>query len=160
MIVSTTSLTPAAYRVTTIEAIVPLALTYAFHLIWPFVLDTDITTFTVSQSTRAYYYAYFESLLRTVLKLLHRVRKPNAYVQTMDAACSSQVVLVHTTAQRRRRSHRTCSQSIHIQYICISISACHSDARCSPATGLTRLSPSKHRSSSQRRSRTTSSQLT
>lgn len=50
MIVSTTSLTPAAYRVVTIEAIVPLALTYAFHLIWPFVLDTDITTFTVSQS--------------------------------------------------------------------------------------------------------------
>ncbi|RSH92500.1 hypothetical protein EHS25_008916 [Saitozyma podzolica] len=46
LIVSTTSLTPAAYRVVTIEAIVPLALTYAFHLIWPFVLDTDITTFT------------------------------------------------------------------------------------------------------------------
>jgi hypothetical protein len=54
MIVSTTSLTPAAYRVITIEAIVPLALTYAFHRIWPFVLDTDITTFPVSHPMRAY----------------------------------------------------------------------------------------------------------
>jgi hypothetical protein len=61
MVVSTTSLAPAAYRVTTIEAIVPLALTYAFHLIWPFVLDTDITTFTVSQPMRAWARACCES---------------------------------------------------------------------------------------------------
>jgi hypothetical protein len=48
MIPSTTLLTPAAYRVTTIEVIVSLTLTYGLHFLWPFVVDNDITTFTVS----------------------------------------------------------------------------------------------------------------
>jgi hypothetical protein len=46
MIVCASSITPLAYRVTGMDALVPLALTYGSHLIWPFVLDTDITTFT------------------------------------------------------------------------------------------------------------------
>ncbi|RSH83627.1 hypothetical protein EHS25_005531 [Saitozyma podzolica] len=46
MIPSTTLLTPAAYRVTTIEVIVSLTLTYGLHFLWPFVVDNDITTFT------------------------------------------------------------------------------------------------------------------
>jgi hypothetical protein len=49
MIVTTTAVVPVQYRVTSIEAIVPLSMTYGFHLLWPFVLDTDITTFTVSR---------------------------------------------------------------------------------------------------------------
>jgi hypothetical protein len=49
MIVTTTTVIPVQYRVTSIEAIVPLSMTYGFHLLWPFVLDSDITTFTVSR---------------------------------------------------------------------------------------------------------------
>lgn len=50
MIVSTTSVMPHTYRVYSSEAIVPLAITYACHLIWPFVLDPYFTTFTVSRA--------------------------------------------------------------------------------------------------------------
>jgi hypothetical protein len=46
MIISTTAVTPTGYRVTQMDVIVPLAVTYGSHLIWPFALDTDITTFT------------------------------------------------------------------------------------------------------------------
>ncbi|GFZ47911.1 hypothetical protein JCM24511_05658 [Saitozyma sp. JCM 24511] len=46
MIISTTAVTPPGYRVTQMDVIVPLAVTYGCHLIWPFALDTDITTFT------------------------------------------------------------------------------------------------------------------
>lgn len=48
MIIATTSLIPHTYRVYSSEAIVPLAITYTCHLIWPFVLDPYFTTFTVS----------------------------------------------------------------------------------------------------------------
>jgi hypothetical protein len=49
MIISTTSLIPHTHRVENIEALVPLAITYICHLIWPFVLDPYFTTFTVSR---------------------------------------------------------------------------------------------------------------
>ena len=55
MIISTTSIVPYSHRVVNIEALVPLAITYVCHLIWPFVLDPYITTFTVSDfSTRSW----------------------------------------------------------------------------------------------------------
>lgn len=44
MIVSTTSVTPMAYRVKSIEAIVPLAVTFGGHLLFPFCLDPHFST--------------------------------------------------------------------------------------------------------------------
>lgn len=39
MAVRTTNVIPREYRVYTVEAIVPLTITYGCHLIWPFVFD-------------------------------------------------------------------------------------------------------------------------
>ena len=48
VIVATTSVVPHTYRVYSIEALIPVLITYVCHLIWPFVLDPYFTTFTVS----------------------------------------------------------------------------------------------------------------
>ena len=45
MIVSTTKVIPMAYRVSNLEAIIPLSLAYSAHLLWPFALDPYFTTF-------------------------------------------------------------------------------------------------------------------
>ena len=51
MIISTTSIIPHSYRVYSSEAIVPMAVTFGSHLIWPFVLDPYFTTFNVCPSS-------------------------------------------------------------------------------------------------------------
>jgi hypothetical protein len=52
MTIATTSLLPHTFRVYSSEALVPVAITYTCHLIWPFVLDPYFTTFTVSHLIR------------------------------------------------------------------------------------------------------------
>jgi hypothetical protein len=52
VIVATTSVVPHTYRVYSIEALIPVLITYVCHLIWPFVLDPYFTTFTVSHPER------------------------------------------------------------------------------------------------------------
>lgn len=67
MIISTTSIIPHSYRVYSSEAIVPMAVTFGSHLIWPFVLDPYFTTFTVSpsQSDDGYFRSWWSVLKRT-----------------------------------------------------------------------------------------------
>lgn len=48
IVVSTTSIVPIQYRVKNVTSIAPLAIVYAGHLLWPFVLDPYLLTFSVS----------------------------------------------------------------------------------------------------------------
>ena len=48
MVLTTTSIMPVEYRVNDLTVLIPMILIFGCHLIWPFVLDPYLSTFTVS----------------------------------------------------------------------------------------------------------------
>jgi hypothetical protein len=50
MVITTTSIMPPEYRVNDVTVLIPMILIFGCHLIWPFVLDPYLSTFTVSAS--------------------------------------------------------------------------------------------------------------
>lgn len=67
MCLTTTSIMPIEYRVNDVTVLVPMSLIFGCHLIWPFVLDPYLSTFTVCTCALASFAMHWTELTEAVL---------------------------------------------------------------------------------------------